>query len=660
MALVVAKRDDAGTAPATIEVAITGTNADEFTVIPFGSCEMSPSLAPGDVCVMRVGFTPTGPGERTATLQIGGTQIPLAGMAIMPSGLTATITNLHVSSGALATPDYADGLIVNHGSTTASVGTIAATGDGMFFDAESTCNAPLSPGAACSFKISAGQAIRGCASGTFTIPSTANDVQIPVVSRYFAAVSVRVNGGRIVSAPPGIDCSDQSGPSCEHIFTEDTVTLTAEPFDGNHFNGWTPTRCGTEPTCTIPTVSYTPEGLLTPTGAMAYFASPDAYAINITFVGGGTGYIHPLGCTGSCTRWVGYGTDAVLRAIPASRFLGWQGACTGTDVICDLGPVVAGRDVAFLIEREERELYNHADLTEFAIDTGTFAVDGDLLLAGGGWVYRHAIDGAQRWMRYVVAPGSRGRVISIKSLADAAYVLYGDLPSQLIKLDSAGAIVWRRSLEATGGSSSALAVTPDGRLAVIDRDSVVVYTTAGDVSWTQAVPGATAVAVSSTGIVAVASGTGTVARFDAVGTPLTSWSLPGSVQYVQLAFDPQGGLVVHNAYWGYATRLEPSTGAQTFMIALEASLNVRNGLAITSSGEYLLARSHKTPTILGAIIETRDATGAVTWSLDKAGKHPADTNATPVILGDVACDGANHCAVFGISRGGWVQVFTMP
>ncbi len=83
-------------------------------------------------------------------------------------------------------------------------------------------------------------------------------VSLTCVPTTLEALQVTVSGGTghdsVVSDTGGIDCGPGvAGSSCSaQIPVDNTVTLTAEPADGDTFTGWSGGGCsGTSPTCTV-------------------------------------------------------------------------------------------------------------------------------------------------------------------------------------------------------------------------------------------------------------------------------------------------------------------------------------------------------------------------------------------------------------------------
>jgi len=107
-----------------------------------------------------------------------------------------------------------------------------------------------------------------------------------------------------------------------------SITLHAAPATGGVFGGWSGDCAGTEPSCTI---AVTKDLLIAAQFDVAMFN------VEVATIGSGAGTVvstsGELMCPGTCTTSVPYNTALQLVAAPASTstFLGWTGACSGTD-----------------------------------------------------------------------------------------------------------------------------------------------------------------------------------------------------------------------------------------------------------------------------------------------------------------------------------------
>lgn len=74
-----------GTAAATLSgIAISGGAADQFQITG-GTCADGAQLDPGETCTVKVEFAPSGEGDATATLVVGGVEVELTGTGASPA-----------------------------------------------------------------------------------------------------------------------------------------------------------------------------------------------------------------------------------------------------------------------------------------------------------------------------------------------------------------------------------------------------------------------------------------------------------------------------------------------------------------------------------------------------------------------------------------------
>jgi len=230
-----------------------------------------------------------------------------------------------------------------------------------------------------------------------------------------------------------------------------------------------------------------------------------------------------------------------------------------------------------------------------------------------------------------------------------------------------------------------MSVLPDGRIAVVGQQDVLVFTSDGSTSWRSALPCTpSAVAASPSNVVVVACDTGDLLRFGTTGAPVASWVIPGNLglrHAVSMVFEPAGSLFVHAARMSerlvesrVVTRLDP-TGAPVFTITEPLpggdtpALSPRNpGIRLTSDGlgfAYLPHRVVVNGPVLrasdaGAVLQAFTPAGTALWAVDKPhiGASVIDPAWDSVVVFDTACDRAGHCALFGSYEGGWIEVFS--
>lgn len=217
-----------------------------------------------------------------------------------------------------------------------------------------------------------GVADLGVADGPLPADGAAGDAAAALAP---LTVTVGVNGlcgpnryGKIVSAPPGIDCGAPDATRCTAAFPVGTrVTLTSVPLPGARFDRWSAGCSGVAPSCAI--------DLMGATTVIGSFAGVHGLVLTVGNPGGG-GYVavSPPGfapsytmpgwtCGGNplvqCCALYEPGTEVTLTARPAGnvRFDGWEGACTGLANPCKVtinGRVlVTARLPRSMVSREE-------------------------------------------------------------------------------------------------------------------------------------------------------------------------------------------------------------------------------------------------------------------------------------------------------------------
>jgi serine protease AprX len=135
--------------------------------------------------------------------------------------------------------------------------------------------------------------------------------------------------GSVASTPSGIAC----GTVCSASYPSGgSVTLTATAAAGSTFTGWSGDCTGTG-SCTV-----TMDGNHSVTASFA-IVQP---TLTVTRAGNGSGKVTstPTGinCGTTCGATFKSGTSVTLKASPAagSKFTGWSGDCSGTNVNCKL------------------------------------------------------------------------------------------------------------------------------------------------------------------------------------------------------------------------------------------------------------------------------------------------------------------------------------
>jgi FtsP/CotA-like multicopper oxidase with cupredoxin domain len=136
--------------------------------------------------------------------------------------------------------------------------------------------------------------------------------------------------GSVVSMPAGIDCPSSGG--CSAAFAYGTaVELTAMPQPGSLFAGWSGDCAGAN--------SITGVTMLAPRSCTAAFDLQE-HRLDVDVVGAGSVASTPpgIGCPGTCAFEFTSGTTVALLATAAEgwHFVGWDGACTGTNPLVEL------------------------------------------------------------------------------------------------------------------------------------------------------------------------------------------------------------------------------------------------------------------------------------------------------------------------------------
>lgn len=218
-------------------------------------------------------------------------------------------------------------------------GVVASSPSGI--QCGSTCAAVYGYGATVSLAATAAASTRfvgwsGACTGADTVCTVTVDAAQSVTAtfalkQYPVVVQKRGNGAGVVSNQPGsINC----GSICSDLYDHGTMTTfraTADPT--SLFTGWQGACTNTTVTCTI---TVDAAQVVTATFALK------EYSLTVQQQGTGAGVIalSPTGgsCSSACTPQLAHGTVVTLTATAAisSTFSGWQGACTGDNLLCTL------------------------------------------------------------------------------------------------------------------------------------------------------------------------------------------------------------------------------------------------------------------------------------------------------------------------------------
>jgi hypothetical protein len=161
----------------------------------------------------------------------------------------------------------------------------------------------------------------------------ARSVTARMVLRPVATVSIAgTGGGRVTSTPPGISCPGD----CTEIIPSvgPGLTLAAVPDANSVFAGWSGPCAANGDRCNVsPSADQT---------IVATFNVRATVRVNTAVTGNGRVTSSPsvIDCSGNCANDVLQGTVLTVTATPGndSYFVGWSGACSGTNVNCQLTP----------------------------------------------------------------------------------------------------------------------------------------------------------------------------------------------------------------------------------------------------------------------------------------------------------------------------------
>jgi dienelactone hydrolase len=196
-----------GGLPLTIRsIAVTGTNATDFSQT--NTC--GSGLAPGGKCTIRVIFTPTQIGPRTASVTISdnaaGTpqSVALSGTGVV-SGINATLspTALTFATQLVGTTSAAQSVtLTDYGTVALSITNIGFTGaDPADFQQSNTCGSSVAPGSACTINVSFKPTNINTRTASLSItdnaPGTPQSVSITGTGTVVKFVPASLNFGRV-------------------------------------------------------------------------------------------------------------------------------------------------------------------------------------------------------------------------------------------------------------------------------------------------------------------------------------------------------------------------------------------------------------------------------------------------------------------------------
>ena len=656
-------------APGPVSLALDGADSDDFEIAPITDCDEGRRLGTGDLCFVQVDFAPQSLGAKQASLRVGATRIPLTGTAIATTtGLFVGAANLSFSRGAFGI-GLSEFIVSNQGTTPIALAAPTFSGDGFIGQTASDCGPMLTAGAACTMRVAYTALARGCAAGAMHL----GGATIPVQGRFIGGVEVYARGagtGTITSSPAGLDCSTGDVGVCARAFDADEVTLTATPTGGSFLAGPSATR-----TISLRPRSFTPNWLV-------QFASPAAKAISLTLDGDAVGAVSNDAvlstCTDDCALHVEPGDHPVLRARSPSRFIGWSGACVGSERMCELGLTVNDRAATATFAKDDGEVATL--LPEVPVDAAAFCADGDLLVVGVDRLQEPAVlvvsrlapTGAVRWSRTL--PREFQRVVDLATTGTDAAYLVALGPDQttytLLRLDSTGTIVWTRTLPTAAPSFTPVLASVGEDVALVWGDELSVRAAAdGAARWSTPAEFPLAVTASTSELAIarydVAASTTLIDRFAFDGTPQGApWTSSGLTR-PRLAYDHDGGLAMAT---GTALIRLDATGATTFTVP-ELDEATGRFVAIDRDGRIVTARPHRFRGHFdydaGALVLAHDTTGAEQWRLDKDTRGAWDYGGPgfdAVQPFDLISDRQGHVALIGVYnlRQPWIEILAVP
>jgi hypothetical protein len=683
---------------APLEVSIDGPAAADFSLYPESDC-VDAKLQQFEGCMVRLAFTPTRLGARTATLRIGDSDFPLSAKAVeFQSSLRANLRGVASMTHLTLTETRTNVVLTNGGTDAMSIGTSLDLGDTIDGGSFGACPTQLQPGESCTLQLVIASRMPGCSSGSLTITGDTQPIEIPIAATGINTLTVKSNGpGKITTSPSGLDCGPDS--TCTFVLDDATPELRADPIGGAHFNGWSKPSCGLELTCTTDVLvrSGTSPNLGPPL-TQAAFAPEDWIPVDVTFAGTGAGRVSfqsylstypPMTsvCTSSCRLWLDPSTALTtwaLHATTTSQFGGWEGDCSNPGTQCELANLAASdrrpRSTTVTFVGDSSEVTTL--LPDNKIDAGTVDPSGGFVVAFGSLVSRLSADGALEWLTSLPRTAFFDAV-GMRSTSSAAYLLERASGEQfgsgrLSRLDLVtGAVEWIVTVSGEL-SSSTIATTPSGGIAYGDGTSVRAMTPDGSLAWSielGCMP--LAIAIDSAGSVAAACDWGNVLRFAADRTPQSPFTMPSPSapspgapmsQSSSLVFDAAGRIGVHAIQNDQRTVMRFDDSGTVTLDAREkvggsSSYGALNDDALAfalPNGDlfavlpYFGKVSSSSPYLQGGTFERYDGQGK-TWTVSKT-----PTQEGPRIM-DAACNAAGRCAVFGqyLERG-WIEVFEFP
>ena len=160
-------------------IAVTGTNAGDFTLAPAGSC--GATVAVHDTCTIKVTFTPSAVGARSAAVTLtddaldSPESITLSGQGLLQPTADLSATNLtYAGAGVGSTSASQTVTLTNNGNAPLTITGIVAGGTNSGdFAVSNTCTSPIAAGAHCSISATFTPTASGARTATVTISDNA-------------------------------------------------------------------------------------------------------------------------------------------------------------------------------------------------------------------------------------------------------------------------------------------------------------------------------------------------------------------------------------------------------------------------------------------------------------------------------------------------------
>ena len=331
-------------------VATTGSAAGDFTIVS-DQCN-SQVLAAGAGCAIDVQLAPLTAGPKAAQLRVdgGGAGVvtsDLAGRGLAPGDLEFTDPSAHDYGAIAISSATSPAVFTLHNTGQAALAALAVVlADPAFVIVTDTCaGTTLAAGATCTIGVKFSPATVGPHTGSITVSSSGSTTALPVGGTGTARVTVAklgAGGGTVTSTPSAITC----GPTCDAAFGTTHVTLTAVPFAGSRFLGWS-TACSGTSDCAL--------ALAADVTLAARFEHQQL--LGVTVGGTGSGSVSAIGiaCGTDCSELYDYGAQVVLAAIATSgsTFAGWSGGgCAGTSTCSVTMDMARNVTATFTLQQE--------------------------------------------------------------------------------------------------------------------------------------------------------------------------------------------------------------------------------------------------------------------------------------------------------------------